>query len=461
MALIVKNNMDSVNALKNLSKNTEAMHKDLQKLATGEKITGAGDGASEYAISERMRVQVKSLDQDDQNAQNGISILNTAAGALDSTIDILRTMKEKAIDAANDHNSDIDRASIQKVIDEYINQIDDNALVSYNGITMLDGSRNYSVVEGGTYTHLTNTRFADDTTKDTSVLDLTNKDGNNLGIQTTDTVAISWVQNGETHTVEVSPLEREKEIPNPDWDPADPSQPENFYKMVPYTLSELVDKLGGVVTLNSTDNYIGTDRTGEGVYTADGSNAITLKASQSGIAGQIAGITFKITDAGGEIRDNANKVFDFFEESIRAENPSEDNAMVFQLGTKANQSLRAGFSDTRAVALGLRSYNGANATLSVSTQNDANVAINVLDNALQKVLNQQTTVGAELSRLEYTSANIVMNSENTQAAESVIRDADMAKVQTAYARDSILTQAAQAMLSQANQNSSSVLSLLQ
>ena len=85
----------------------------------------------------------------------------------------------------------------------------------------------------------------------------------------------------------------------------------------------------------------------------------------------------------------------------------------------------------------------------------------MLDNALQKVLNQQTTVGAELSRLEYTSANIVMNSENTQAAESVIRDADMAKEQTAYARDSILTQAAQAMLAQSNQNSSSVLSLLQ
>lgn len=462
MALIVKNNMDSVNALKNLSKNTEAMHKDLQKLATGEKITGAGDGASEYAISERMRVQVKSLDQDDQNAQNGISILNTAAGALDSTIDILRTMKEKAIDAANDHNSDIDRASIQKVIDEYINQIDDNALVSYNGITMLDGSRNYSVVEGGTYTHLTNTRFADDTTKDTSVLDLTNKDGNNLGIQTTDTVAISWVQNGETHTVEVSPLEKKVDIPNPKYHPLKPKNGPKFYvQMVPYTLSELVDKLGGVMTLNSTNSYIGDDRTGEGVYTSDGRNAITLKASQPGIAGQIAGITFKITDAGGQVRDTANKIFDYFEESIRAENHSEDNSMVFQIGTKANQSLKAGFSDTRAVALGLRSYDGANVTLSVSTQNDANVAINVLDSALQKVLNQQTTVGAELSRLEYTSANIVMNSENTQAAESVIRDADMAKEQTAYARESILTQAAQAMLAQSNQNSSSVLSLLQ
>lgn len=462
MALIVKNNMDSVNALKNLSKNNEAMHKELKKLSSGEKITGAGDGASEYAISEKMRVQVKSLDQDDRNAQNGISILNTAAGAIDSTISILRTMKEKAIDAANDSNSDIDRAAIQKVIDEYINQIDDNALVSYNGITMLDGSRNYSVVEGGTYTHMSNSKFIDGTNGDTSVLDLTNVDGNNLGLQPKDTVAISWVQNGETHTVEVSPLERTVRVENPDYDPGDPSTGDEYnYVNIPYTLSELVDKLGGVMTLNSTNNYIGNDKFGEKVYTADGSNAITLKASEPGLAGQIAGITFKITDAGGEIRDNANKVFDAFEETIRAENPSEDNAMVFQIGTKANQALRAGFTDMRAVALGLRSCGDGMSTLSVATQNNANVAINVLDNALQKVLNQQTDIGAELGRLEYTSANLVMASENTQAAESVIRDADMAREQTAYARDSILTQAAQAMLAHSNQNSSSVLSLLQ
>ena len=462
MALIVKNNMDSVNALKNLSKNNEAMNKDLKRLSSGEKITGAGDGASEYAISEKMRVQVKSLDQDDRNAQNGISILNTAAGAIDSTISILRTMKEKAIDAANDSNSDIDRANIQKVIDEYINQIDDNALVSYNGVTMLDGSHNYSVVDGGTYTHLSNYKFSDSTTGDTSVLELTNVDGNNLGLQTSDTVTMYWVQNGETNKIEVSPLEKEEAIENPDYDPADPSMgPEYWYVQVPYTFSELMEQFSDVLTLHSTNSYIGTDKSNEEVYTADGSNAVTLKASEPGLAGQIAGVTFKITDAGGELRVNANKVFDFFEESIRAENPSDDNAMILQIGTKANQSLRAGFMDMRAAALGLRSYSEGTSTLSVSTQENANVAINVLDNALQKALNQQTDVGSELSRLEYTSANIVMASENTQAAESVIRDADMAREQTAFARDSILTQAAQAMLAQSNQNSSSVLSLLQ
>jgi flagellin len=99
--------------------------------------------------------------------------------------------------------------------------------------------------------------------------------------------------------------------------------------------------------------------------------------------------------------------------------------------------------------------------LNVSTQTAANVAINVLDSALTKALDQQTKIGAETSRLEYTSANITTANENTQASESVIRDADMAKEQMNYTKSSILTQATQAMLAQANQNSSQVLSLLQ
>ena len=463
MALIVKNNMDSVNALKELSKNTEAMHKDLQKLATGEKITGAGDGASEYAISERMRVQVKSLDQDDQNAQNGISILNTAAGALDSTIDILRTMKEKAIDAANDSNSDIDRASIQKVITEYISQIDDNALVSYNGITMMDGTHNDAVVEGGTYTHLTNEMLSTDTKITTNLIDLKDRSNNNLGIQQTDTVVISWVKNGETNTVEVSPLTYEthgRRKEGKRWVPYTETHNHTLETLINVEAGKDVQIVDGSKN-NKGYNYIGTDQAGEPVYTIDGENAITVKAKEPGTDGQIAGFTISVFDSKGNPRGAVNAALDSFTETIQAQNASEDNAMVFQIGTKANQSIKTGFIDMRAVALGLTSSTSPVKVLSVATQADANAAINVLDNALQKALNQQTRIGAEISRLEYTSANLVMSSENIQAAESVIRDADMAKEQTAYARDSILTQAAQAMLAQSNQNSSSVLSLLQ
>lgn len=497
MALIVKNNMDSVNALKNLSKNTEAMHKDLKKLASGEKITGAGDGASEYAISEKMRVQVKSLDQDDRNAQNGISILNVASGAIESTINILRTMKEKAIDSANDSNSDADRAMIQKVIDQSIDQINENALVSYNGITMLDGTRNSTVVEGGSYTHLTSQGLAESTTINTPIVDLLDRGNNSLGIQMNDTLTVSWVKDGVTKSVSITPLYYIDES-----DPEYVFNPETFEfdeivktTKLNHTLSsiftnynEIKADMGLVDGSDKGYNYVGTDEAGDDVYTIDNKNGITVKAKEPGVAGQIAGLTISVRDSEGNERTSVNAALDTFKETIRGQNQSEDNAMVFQIGTKANQSLKAGFTDMRASALGLEALSanvdgsggittdevlkkkyGLNVTtavltstkLNVSTQAAANTAINVIDNALSKALDMQTKIGAQTSRLEYTSSNLVMSSENTQAAESVIRDADMAKEQTAYARDSILTQAAQAMLAQSNQNSSSVLSLLQ
>ena len=113
----------------------------------------------------------------------------------------------------------------------------------------------------------------------------------------------------------------------------------------------------------------------------------------------------------------------------------------------------------RAEALGLQSSTGQ--TLNISTQEYANAAINVLDTAVQKALDQQTTIGSVESRLEYTSTNLTTASENVQSSESTIRDADMAKEMTNYTKNNVLLQAAQSMLAQANQNSSAVLSLLQ
>ena len=129
------------------------------------------------------------------------------------------------------------------------------------------------------------------------------------------------------------------------------------------------------------------------------------------------------------------------------------------MGAKANQSIKVGLTDMRAEALGLQGADGTK--LNISTQTKANAAINVLDNAIQKALDQQTTIGSVESRLEYTSSNLTTASENVQASESTIRDADMAKEMTNYTKNNVLLQAAQSMLAQANQSSSNVLSLLQ
>ena len=135
------------------------------------------------------------------------------------------------------------------------------------------------------------------------------------------------------------------------------------------------------------------------------------------------------------------------------------DGLSFQTGTKANQNIFLALSKIDAQAMGLMDKDGK--TLKVTTQIKAEAAISQLDKSINRALNQITTIGAVTSRMEYTRANLTTASENTVSAESVIRDADMAKEMTEYTKNNVLLQAAQSMLAQANQNSSGVLSLLQ
>lgn len=138
MAMVVKNNMSAVNTLNTLNRNSSALAKSLQKVSSGMKINGAADDASGYAISERMRVQIRGLDQANANTQNGNSMMKVAEGAVSSTVEILKTLKEKVINSANDTNTDSDRQQIQKELNQSVDQIDDNANVTYNGKYLVD-----------------------------------------------------------------------------------------------------------------------------------------------------------------------------------------------------------------------------------------------------------------------------------------------------------------------------------
>ncbi len=438
MAMIVKNNIGAKKTLNELNKNEKAMKNNLKKLASGMKVNSAADDASGYAISERMEVQIRGLDQDTANTQNSSALLKTASGALASTMDILKTLKEKAINAANDSNTDEDRATIQKEVDQALDQIDDNANVTYNGKIMLDGSKNNSVVAGGTATHLTNESFEDGTNQATLFIDLKSKLGEPLNIFAGDTVTVSYVKNGQTYS-------NTKKI----------TKDLMFGEMFEWTpCRDDID-----VQDYSYTSKIGTDQFGNDVYTTDGKGAISYHAKNNGIEGQIAGLTICIRDSEGNERKSVNTVMDDFRETIRAQDESDDNAMTFQVGTKANQSIKVGFTDMRASALGLKGSNGK--TIQLTTQVNANAAINAFDNAVEKVLAQQTTLGAVTSRMKYTEDNLTTASENVTASKSTISDADMAKEMTSFTKNNILTQAAQSMLAQANQSSSSVLSLLQ
>lgn len=437
MAMVVKNNLSAKNTLNQLDKNEKAKNKNLKNLSSGLKINSAGDDASGLSISERMEVQIRSLDQDNQNSQNGVSMLKTAEGAVSSTVDILRTLKEKAINAANDTNTDADRATMQKEFDQAIEQIDENAHQTYNGQTLIDGSKEHYVPSPGTVTSMTNESLSSSTKNNTRLTQLTDGDGNSLEIDSTDTITVSYVMDGKTYTgsAQVGTTRLDK-----------------IFDATNVGKSDLVVR-------KPLDDTVGEDEFGQTIKNPSGKVALTVQSQHFGVDGQIAGLTITFQDKYGNAKRRANALFNNFSETVRAKDPSNDNAIDLQVGTKSNQTVRTGLTDMRSRALGLRSSDGT--TLSITSQAKANAAINVLDNALKKALDQQTDLGSVQSRLGYTSANIVTASENTTNAMSVIRDADMAQEMTNYTKNNVLSQAAQSMLAQANQSSSSVLSLLQ
>lgn len=461
MSMHIKNNMDSLRIQNILTANTKKTQSQLGKIASGLKINGAADDASGYAISEGMRVQIRALSQAEQNAQNGTSMMKVAEGAVSSTVDIIRTMKEKAINAANDTNTDADRQIIQKEFNQMIDQIDDNANVTYNGKYLIDGSKNNAI-------RAVDTVFANDYLSEPDNLpqngrkltDFTDKNGESLGILASDKITISVVQNGKTYT-------RTYDVAN------------NALANMFAGTTGILDKDGKKVAdsvwrdigadgfqgtfnfLDAQDEY-GYDGFDNKVSPPSGQKTTTIEflaPDENALEHQLGGITISITDRDGNVRTSANAKLNQFHEVIRAQNASEDNALVLQIGSKANQSIKVGLTDMRAHALALRGSDGS--YVSLSNQVHANAAIEVLDNALSKALDQQTTIGAIQSRLSYTIDNIVTARTNIQSAESVIRDADMAKEMTSYTRENLLSQAAQSMLAQSNQQSSNVLSLLQ
>ena len=574
MAMVVKNNMSAVSTLNTLNKNSSALAKSLQKVSSGMKINSAADDASGYAISERMRVQIRGLDQANQNTQNGSSMMKVAEGAVSSTVDILKTLKEKAINAANDTNTDSDRQTIQKELNQSIDQIDDNANVTYNGKYLVDGSKN--TIGDATYTSLSNQNLAKGTTGTTKLTDLARRSGDSLEIASTDKVTVSYVQGGKTYTTTFQAKDKTlndvfqaaedidstgkifadasndayqaaktgKAIDSSDVSTAvstavgnvstaDSTYTDSMNKAASTLATQVssfnakatdeahgskvkfdtklesfnssnqsaadyiaavkgASNYAGAVAVGATNTvkmneavstadssataarstYNGTDGavhllTGSAVgvaasrktvETADGTDAVTVLANKSGVQGQISGLSISVTDSEGNEKKTVNAAL-AFGETVRAQDASEDNAITLQVGTNANTSIKVGLTDMRSEALGLKGSDGTK--LNISTQAKANAAMDVLDKAIQKALDQQTTIGSVESRLSYTSSNLTTASENVQSSESTIRDADMAKEMTEYTKNNVLLQAAQSMLAQANQSSSSVLSLLQ
>jgi flagellin len=382
-----------------------------------------------------MRVMVRALDQANQNTQNGSAMMKVAEGAVANTIEILKTLKEKAINAATDTNTDDDRKTIQKEIDQFIDQINDNALATFNGKYLVDGSK--SAKTQATATQLFNQNLHKDTAVASKLSDLKDRAGNSLNIASDDTVTITWVSQGTTTSS--STFKGASTLTNV------------------LTAIKIDSKAAGV-SVTTGSNKAFTDSAGSKVDPVSGEAGVIVTAGGTGTTNQITGFTISVVDKYGNTRKAANEFLEFKTE-IFAANANDDRALKIHVGAAAGQSISIGLADMRAEALGLQ--DAAGNVIKVSDPKKANGAIAAFDNALQKALDQATTIGAIEARLEYTSNNLTTESENVQAAESTIRDADMAKEMTNYTKNNVLLQAAQSMLAQANQNSSAVLSLLQ
>ena len=650
MAMTILNNSATIMTLGELNKNITKVGKELSKVATGQKINSAGDDSASFAISEQMRAKIRGLEQDVQNVQNGASMLQTAMGGIQSIVDELRELKELAIDAANDSNTDADRAIMQRVLKQKQANIDNIAeSTTFNTKSMLDGKyesphweekyyirydhgtsgdgHQLSLQENEVMKYLTLDNGEDITGQNSKHGSYINNVNVNV-IETMNTVTdmashftamsnsirfldgTSSVETKDTALYSLKPQNIRHEstgyiVPNRNFIRSTGGAP----IAVKMDFSGAIDKETGKYIFDSngnTDSYNISKLNGQGfsLLFSDSSRAVTIRFDASASYTQCEWWnTFQSEDSGegsgdgntgdleytvgiadlvsrtdkiskeeftefvfnaignsqnresfvnsfnhkynlqdnagctifGDVVSNNNPVITSGENtytnydsfvlsqkhnlrmskgedgeyyltayqryshslgiidegwlgralgegektsdtefwkfkvltqyssttfnvaSVREEYEYKEfngNPLWAQHGTKANQHINVYISDMRNSAM-------MTDVTDVSTRDKAIASIDFFDVAIEYALNEAANVGAYLQRMEYTEANIVTESENTQAAESTIRDADMAKEMTEYTKNNVLAQASQSMLAQANQSMSSVLSLLQ
>ncbi len=407
----INHNISALNTHRQLTANTQATAKNIEKLSSGLRINRAGDDAAGLAISEKMRGQIRGLDQASRNSQDGISLIQTAEGALNETHSILQRMRELAVQSANDTNTAQDRSNLQDEMNQLTKEIDRiRDTTQFNTKNLLDGSMgsavNNAVANCNTNSSLKGAAGATATVA-TTLVNLTDSNANSLGIVAGDTVTVSYVKDGTTTSYNV--------------------------------------------TVTTATDFSALDDANF-TFTAS-SGKLLATANSTGFTGAINGLTITVKDSSGNIKTAATNALSAFTETRAAANKQTDGRATFQIGANTDQNMMLDIKDMGASALGVKD-------LQISTQSQANVAIKVIDTAIQKVSAQRSSLGAVQNRLEHTINNLGTASENLTAAESRIRDVDMAKEMMEQTKNNILAQAAQAMLAQANQQPQGVLQLL-
>lgn len=556
MGIVVRTNVMAMNANRQLNQNNTKVGKSIEKLASGFRINRAGDDASGLAISEKMKAQIKGLEQASANSMDGISLVQTAEGALTEVHEMLNRMVTLATKSANGTiQNEVDREAIQGELDALIKEIDRiGDSTNFNGINLIDGNLaakgtvGKNEIIGGKILDVKNP-----TVKPVSEKDVTKADLSSIDFNETDVINID----GQSITVDWSKMSDEaKAIISGNYDtatnPANPTMTKEIQDKVTKALEEAInssisasgadvahvkvsiddkgvlaiqsgstkgnagvsgfelgtdsvlstygfvnadskvmgDQAAGLTIADETQMYVKigntevlvTVPTGTGVSSTDNLQSVadmvkaTINAAVAKANGVLDGSTYDVDDITVEVGDNGNlKITNNTGVDISFSDVTGSN-LTTQLGLDTptvNKAMSGGgltlqvgdtndaFNKVTVSVENMKSDGLGIKGLDVSTQESAGNAIKTIRGAINKVSTNRANLGALQNRLEYTINNLETTAENMTAANSRIRDTDMAKEMMEYTKMNILTQSAQAMLAQANQQPQSILQLLQ
>ena len=396
MAMVVQHNMTAANANRMLGTTSSAQAKSAEKLSSGYKINRAGDDAAGLKISEKMRSQIRGLNKASDNAQDGISLIQTAEGALNESHSILQRMNELAVQGANDTNQSIDRDAINQELEALTDELDRiSQTTQFNKQNLLDGNFKDKKLQVGANANQ-NIEIS---------IDAMNADSLGLGKE--------MVTQGGTTPIAVK------------------------YDGISYKYA------ANTTAAKNKELAIKT-------FKAQISKKVVSAAFTAQYDNTTGSIYYKATIDGKEKR---------FADASKAKKAYLDDQQAKASAAITNDFQKYVQTSTTAGTTGTQGEVRYGAR--VDDYESANKTITKVQDAINTVSTQRSALGALQNRLEHTVANLDNVSENTQSAESRIRDTDMASEMVDYSKNNILAQAGQSMLAQANQSTQGVLSLLQ
>ena len=400
MSMVVQHNMTAANANRQLGITTSAQAKSSEKLSSGYRINRAGDDAAGLKISEKMRSQIRGLDKASSNAQDGISLIQTAEGALNESHSILQRMNELAVQGANDTNESIDRDAINEELSALTSELDRIASTTqFNKQNLLDGNFTSKNLQVG----------ANSDQKISISIDAMNSTA--LGLHN---IAGSTSQSQTGKKVTGFTFGKYS---------VDVNSTDSFSDQKTSAINGLQDAVSQAA--NSTGYMRQLDLETGSAYYVGADTDTRYSTASAAMAADLSNMKAAISDG---ITNNGATY-------ANTENVIAKNTTVGEATTLTDPSVK--------------DYASANAT------------IDAVQKAINQVSSQRSALGALQNRLEHTVSNLDNVSENTSSAESRIRDTDMASEMVTYSKNNILAQAGQSMLAQANQSTQGVLSLLQ